>query len=129
MKERCLNPNNKGYKNYGARGIEVCDRWLRFEFFISDMGDRPSTGLSLDRIDNNGNYEPKNCKWSTRLEQAANTRKLKWFYAYNQKTGEIYKSNNQSAFAREYGLNSRCINSCLNGRSKTHKKWRFYETQ
>jgi len=74
MKQRCLNRNNSSYLRYGARGITVCDRWLNsFENFYADMGERPA-GLSLDRIDNNGNYEPDNCKWSTVKEQASNTR-------------------------------------------------------
>lgn len=75
MKQRCYNPNNKSYKNYGARGIIVCDRWLHsFENFLNDMGERPSLSFSLDRIDSNGMYEPSNCKWSTMEEQQNNKR-------------------------------------------------------
>ncbi len=72
MKTRCTNTIDKNFEHYGARGITVCDRWLNsFENFYEDMGDRPE-GLSLDRIDNNGNYEKSNCKWSTRTEQGRN---------------------------------------------------------
>ncbi len=74
MKRRCLSKNDPAYKNYGGRGIKVCDRWLKFSNFYADMGDRPD-GLSLDRIDNDGNYEPGNCRWATRKEQNRNTRR------------------------------------------------------
>ena len=73
MKSRCLNTSAKDYPNYGGRGITVCDSWLKFENFYQDMGDRPE-GSSIDRIDNKGNYEPGNCKWSTPKEQQDNRR-------------------------------------------------------
>lgn len=79
MKQRCLNPNNKKYFLYGGRGITICERWLEengFENFLADMGERPE-GKTLDRIDNDGNYEPSNCKWSTIKEQNNNRRGLK----------------------------------------------------
>lgn len=75
MKSRCYNKNNISYKNYGARGIKVCDRWLNsFENFLKDMGEKPSDKHSLDRIDINGDYEPSNCRWATPEEQAINKR-------------------------------------------------------
>lgn len=76
MKYRCYEPTNNRYKDYGGRGIQVCDRWLNsFENFLADMGERPSTDYSLDRIDVNGNYEPSNCRWITKMAQMSNKRR------------------------------------------------------
>jgi hypothetical protein len=70
--QRCTNPLNSGWKCYGARGISVCERWLKFENFLADMGQRPAPHLSIDRINNDGNYEPSNCRWATRKQQMNN---------------------------------------------------------
>jgi hypothetical protein len=73
---RCGSPGASGYENYGGRGIRVCAEWAgSFEAFISDMGLRPSADYSIERENTNGNYEPGNCKWATKSEQARNTRR------------------------------------------------------
>jgi hypothetical protein len=74
MKQRCFNPNNKKYKNYGARGITVCERWLDFNNFLEDMGEKPE-GYSIERIDVNANYDPSNCIWMPLNNQSFNKQK------------------------------------------------------
>lgn len=75
MLQRCRNKRNVRYANYGGRGITICKRWESFINFYKDMGPRPNKDLSLDRINNDGNYEKNNCRWATRTEQQRNRRK------------------------------------------------------
>lgn len=94
MKKRCYNPNAINYKNYGGRGITVCDEWKdNFEMFVYHMGPKPSPEHTLDRIDNDYIYCPENCKWSTKKEQQANRRqqsrpKNAKGYTYNKQAGK-----------------------------------------
>lgn len=76
MLNRCHNATHDAFKNYGGRGIRVCERWLTFDNFLDDMGPRPPK-LTLDRVNNDGHYERGNCRWATRKQQAANKRPRK----------------------------------------------------
>jgi len=142
IKTRCLNKNHTYYKNYGERGINICDRWLNFDKFKEDMYDSyleyvkdfGEKDTSIDRENNNLGYSKDNCKWSTCEEQASNRREINWDKAKfkNQKLfkaispeGIEYIEINQRKFAREYELDSNRVNSCLNNHQKTHNNWKF----
>lgn len=107
MLNRCRNNNDIGYERYGGRGITVCDRWMRFANFYEDMGDRPSPQHTLDRCDNNKGYGPDNCRWSTKREQAQNTRR-------NLIITFRGESKCLAQWAREFGMHP----SVVNGRIK-----------
>lgn len=96
MRDRCINTNCEAYPNYGGRGIAVCDRWVgSFENFFLDMGKKPK-GYTIERINNDGNYEPSNCKWESRSEQSKNTRTCKLVLDTN--TGIFYVSMTEAAY-------------------------------
>lgn len=106
--KRCKNPNCKEYKNYGGRGIKVCARWEHsFESFLADMGQRPSSKHSIDRIDVNGDYEPSNCRWATILQQANNKRD-------NRRVQVGNTTMTVSEAARLFGVNCMAIITRLN---------------
>ena len=101
MKGRCRNPNNPKYYLYGGAGVQVCDRWMDFKTFLSDMGERPP-GMSLDRIDSAGDYTPENCRWATPGTQSTNTRQNVWYTI-----GDERLTNAQ--LARRAGVNTRTM--------------------
>lgn len=105
MVRRCENPNVRGFKNYGGRGIKVCDRWKNAALFLADMGICPA-GMSIDRIDVNGNYEPGNCRWATRKEQQNNLRS-------NKRITFRGKTMTLSQWADEIGMTSNSLSHRL----------------
>lgn len=103
MKDRCFNPESTSFHNYGRRGIRVCSEWQdSFEAFLRDMGPRPSPLHSIERKENNGNYEPENCVWATRSEQMANTRRNKHVTYQGEKM-------HVAEAARKAGLSERTV--------------------
>lgn len=103
MKSRCNNPNVTGYENYGGRGISVCQRWSEsFEAFFEDMGLKPSDKHSIERLDNDGNYEPSNCTWGTAYEQMRNRRD-------NINITKDGETHNQTDWGRKFGLSDGAI--------------------
>lgn len=116
MMTRCFNPRHDTYAAYGGRGIKVCDRWLRFENFLSDMGERPSPHHSLDRFpDGCGDYDPDNCRWATRSQQCLNRKTTR---PVIREDGVRFLSIKEAA--EDVGANRRCIRDCCTGRQKSH---------
>jgi hypothetical protein len=106
IKNRCLNPNDKYYKDYGGRGITICSRWLRFENFLADMGEKPD-GLTIERVNNNKGYSLENCKWATRKEQSRNKRD-------NRMVSYFGETKCLAEWAEELNINSRTLIGRLN---------------
>jgi hypothetical protein len=112
MKQRCLNPNNKSFHNYGGRGIVVCDEWKdNYQAFYEwSMNNKYKEGLSLDRINNDGNYEPSNCRWADRITQCNNTRQNK-YYIINGVSKTIHQ------WSLEYNIPVKIV------RQRLYQKW------
>lgn len=101
MVQRCTDKRSKCFMDYGGRGIQVCERWLSFENFFADMGERP-TGLTIERNDVNGGYEPSNCRWATKMEQANNTRRNRFLTAHG-------RTMTAAQWSRELGTSAHTI--------------------
>lgn len=128
---RCANPNDAAHKRYGGRGITVSARWWSFEQFFNDMGRKPSPSHSLDRIDNDGNYEPGNCRWATRSEQ--NRNRDSSLLARGERIGNarltaadvkaikgLLSGHSRNQIARLYGVTKGTINFIAWGRTWRH---------
>jgi hypothetical protein len=110
MTQRCFNPRSKPFRNYGGRGITVCERWTGrdgFINFLNDMGKRPGLKYSIERINNNGNYEPSNCKWATQKEQLANKRQGDGIYRIHNKICSVCKTSFKGYYKNLY-----CSRAC-----------------
>jgi len=115
-----------------VEGLKCANVGIKFENFYADVGN-PLGGMTLDRWpDNDGDYEPTNFRWATYSQQRFNSRpascgpfKQRWFFAYNEDSGQWDEDNNQSEFARKWNLNQGHISACLCGKQKTHKGWTF----
>jgi hypothetical protein len=113
MLRRCTNPNHPRYADWGGRGITVCERWQDFALFLADMGEKPS-GTTLERMDNNGNYEPGNCTWATPAQQGRNTRGFKLTPPTVAEIRALAASGlTQTAIGSQLGLNRHTVAKAL----------------
>jgi hypothetical protein len=115
LKERCLNPKHHRFKNYGGRGIKVCDRWISFQNFLYDMGECPSNKHSIDRIKNNEGYSKSNCRWATADQQAQNTTRTKISIKQIRQLRLLYESGNwtQISLAKKFKISQPHVSSII----------------
>lgn len=117
MIQRCTNSKSAGYANYGGRGICVCERWMKFENFYADMGDRPR-GMSLERNDVDCNYEPDNCRWATAREQARNTRaSVVTFDVVQEILARFARGETKASIGRRLGVDPFYVGALINGKA------------
>lgn len=117
MRARCTSPSHPRYKWYGGRGIGVCERWQVFENFLEDMGDCPA-GMSIDRINNEGNYEPGNCRWATQATQVQNQSRTK----LTTETAQLIRDEAARGvpfreIGRKYGIHHTTVSACVRRRT------------
>jgi len=129
MIQRCNNSNSDGYRYYGARGITICERWLKFENFFKDMGERPE-GLTIERVNNNEGYCLDNCKWATLAEQGKNKR----IYNNNQSgVAGVHYHNSRKRYVAVIGINHKSIHlgyfinkqDAINARRQAEERYRI----
>ena len=133
MKERCYSENHPSYHNYGGRGIEICDEWLEdyLSFYDWSTNNGYEEGLSIDRINNEGNYEPGNCQWITISENTSKAnkinvrRKTEYTYWGISPDGKQHEFSNAAAFAREHNLSGNGLRRVARGERQAYKDWKF----
>lgn len=111
--QRCNNKRNKNFKRYGARGIKVCNRWFKFDNFLQDMGEKPK-GFTIERVNNNGNYEKQNCIWIPKSHQANNRRTCQYYYLDGVKL-------NVTQLAKKLGITRDALYNRIRRKSKLFK--------